>query len=122
MSRLQGSAWYKEKDNLDLMYYEPSNSLGHIKGYYRHKTTGEVFTHWLNDDEIAILDEPFRDLEPMDLLFVDIAPDDCGGIIVPRIPETLSELYDVQARVNSGEIILRGYVKHAHIMKGVQWL
>lgn len=122
MRRVQNYIWRRIKGNLDLMYYEPANTLGHIKGYYRHKHTDEVFTHWLNDEEIAAIDEPFRDIEPMDLLFVDISPDDCGGIIVPRIPETLDELYDVQARVNRGEIILRGYVKHEHIMKGANWL
>lgn len=121
MRRLQGTEWCRLKDNLDLMYYE-TNSLGHMKGYYRSKATGDTFTHWLSDEEIIALDEPFLEIEPMDLLFVDISPDDCGGIVVPRIPETLDELYHIQSGVSSGDIILRGYVKHAHIMEGVKWL
>lgn len=119
--RLQGCQWSIMKDQLCIMYYQV-NSLGHMKGYYRHTLTGDVYTHWLSDTEIAALDEPFKDIEPQDLLFVDISPDDCGGIVVPRVPETLSELYNIQACVNSGDIILRGYVKHQYIIEGATWL
>jgi hypothetical protein len=30
-------------------------------------------------------------IEIGDLMYIDICPDDCGGIVVPRIAETLAE-------------------------------
>lgn len=54
-------------------------------------------------------------LEPMDLLYIDISPDDCGGIVVPRIPETLDELNNYINRIKSGECILKGVVTREQI-------
>lgn len=117
---LRGTEWQKMKDNLDLMCFD--HSYGRLKGYYRDKSTHKEYYHWLTIKDMRDLDEPFSIIEPMDLLFVDISPDNCGGIIVPRIPETLDELYDIQTRINNGTIILRGYVKHDYITKGVKWV
>lgn len=43
-------------------------------------------------------------IEPLDLIFIDIDPNDgCGGIVVPRIAETLKELDKWKKRIRSGE-------------------
>ena len=42
-------------------------------------------------------------IEPLDLMYIDISPDDCGGIVVPRIAETLKELEKWKERIRSGE-------------------
>jgi len=54
-------------------------------------------------------------LEPMDLLYIDISPDDCGGIVVPRIPETLDELEKYIEKIKSGEYILKYVVTHEQL-------
>ena len=54
-------------------------------------------------------------LEPMDLLYIDICPDDCGGIVVPRIPETLDELKKYIKKIKSGEYILKYVVTHEQL-------
>ena len=45
-------------------------------------------------------------IEPQDLMYIDISPDDCGGIVVPRIAETLNELDKWKERIRSGECSL----------------
>ena len=42
-------------------------------------------------------------IEPLDLMYIDISPDDCGGIVVPRIAETLNELEVWKERIKSGK-------------------
>ncbi len=54
-------------------------------------------------------------LELMDLLYIDISPDDCGGIVVPRIPETLNELEKYIEKIKSGEYILKYVVTHEQL-------
>ena len=56
-------------------------------------------------------------LEPMDLLYVDISPDNCGGIVVPRVPETLNELEEYIEKIKSGECILKYVVTHEQLEK-----
>jgi len=58
------------------------------------------------DDEKASFD--ITDLiEPMDLMFIDISPDDCGGIVVPRIAETINELEQWKERIFNKNCILK---------------
>ena len=54
-------------------------------------------------------------LEPMDLLYIDISPDNCGGIVVPRIPETLDELEKYIEKIKSGKYILKYVVTHEQL-------
>lgn len=54
-------------------------------------------------------------LEPMDLLYIDISPDNCGGIVVPRIPETLDELEKYIEKIKSGEYFLKYVVTHEQL-------
>ena len=64
-------------------------------------------------DEIIKTSPNIIDLiEPMDLLYIDISPDDCGGIVVPRIPETLNELERYIEKIKLGEYILKYVVTH----------
>lgn len=54
-------------------------------------------------------------IEPQDLMYVDIYPDDCGGIVVPMVAETLNELNTWKERLSSGEYILKGIVTHEQL-------
>ena len=54
-------------------------------------------------------------LEPEDLLYVDIDNGFEGGIIVPRIPETLNELNNYIKQIESGKLILKGVVTHEQL-------
>lgn len=56
-------------------------------------------------------------LEPQDLLYVDISPDECGGIVVPRVPETVYELERLRENIEIGNYILKGVVTHERIQK-----
>ena len=49
-------------------------------------------------------------LEPQDLFYVDISPDECGGIVVARIPETYCELEQLKDNIKLGKYILIGIV------------
>lgn len=49
-------------------------------------------------------------IEPMDLLYIDISPDNCGGIVVPRIPETYCELEQIKDNIKLGKYILIGVI------------
>lgn len=49
-------------------------------------------------------------IECQDLLYIDISPDDFGGIIVPRIAETLNELNLLKTKIENGYYILKGII------------
>lgn len=69
--------------------------------------------HTCNEDTYNItgIDKDILNLlQPMDLLYIDISPDEWGGIIVPRIPETVDELNKYKQKIRSGEYILKGIV------------
>lgn len=57
-----------------------------------------------------------------DLMFIDISPDDCGGIVVPRIAETLAEEQNYNKKFKSGEYILRGIVPKEKIESMTYWV
>lgn len=54
-------------------------------------------------------------IEPMDLMFIDISPDDCGGIVVPRVAETEAELKKYKKDFASGWFFLKGVVTREQI-------
>lgn len=58
-------------------------------------------------------------IEPLDLLFIDISPDDYGGIVVPRIAETLRELETYKEMIKSGEYILKGVLTKEQIQANI---
>lgn len=61
-------------------------------------------------------------VEPMDLMYIDISPDDCGGIVVPRVAETLNELEKWKERISSGECILKGVLTKEQINNNCYWV
>ena len=54
-------------------------------------------------------------LSPQDLMFIDISPDNEGGIIVPRIAETLNELNVYKEAFKNGDAVLKGIVTKEQI-------
>lgn len=73
------------------------------------KTTIEEASITKSDSNILKL------LEPMDLLYVDIDGGFDGGIVVPRIPETLDELDKMIEFINSGQWVLKDVVTHEQL-------
>lgn len=58
-------------------------------------------------------------IEPMDLMYIDISPDNCGGIVVPRIAETLNELDKWKERFSNGSCILKGVVTREQLESNI---
>ena len=68
------------------------------------------------EKDIVIASHNILDLiEPMDLMFIDISPDDCGGIVVPRVAETEAELKKYKKYFASGWFVLKGVVTREQI-------
>ena len=44
------------------------------------------------------------------LLYVDISPDDCGGIVIPMVLSTSAELDSFKKNIKNGRYILKGIV------------
>lgn len=58
-------------------------------------------------------------LEPLDVIYVDIEPNDgCGGIIVPRIAETLGELERIKEKIRSGSWKMVCVTTHEFVERG----
>lgn len=55
-------------------------------------------------------------VEPGDLMYIDISPDNYGGITVPRIAETLNELEKWKTKFASGECILKAVLTKEQII------
>lgn len=54
-------------------------------------------------------------IEVGDLIYVNISPDDCGGIIVPRITETERELNSLKLSIENKDYILKSIITHEQI-------
>ena len=77
----------------------------------------------LDEKEILKASHNIIDLiEPGDLMYIDISPDDCGGIVVPRVSETLNELEKWKERISSGECILKGVLTKEQINNNCYWV
>ena len=70
-----------------------------------------------NKKQISKASNDITDLiEPQDLMYIDIDPKDgWGGIVVPRIAETLNELKKWKDRIKSGECKLVSVTTHESI-------
>jgi hypothetical protein len=55
-------------------------------------------------------------VETGDLMYIDISPDNYGGIVVPRVAETLNELNKWKERFASGECILKAILTKEQII------
>lgn len=73
-----------------------------------------------NEDIIKSSPQIIDLIEVGDLMYIDISPDDCGGIIVPRISETANELNRYKEKINNGEYILKSIVTHEQ-MEAMQY-
>ena len=60
MKRLQGRDFYKVRHLLDVIKYIIYKN-GHVQGIYIDKD-GNIINHWLNDDEINLLELEDKDL------------------------------------------------------------
>ena len=98
-----------------------------VSELYEYKDAGVYDIDFGNNDidntyemyHIIIKSSPniLKLLEPQDLLYVDIDNGFEGGIIVPRIPETLNELNIYINKIESGELILKGVVTHEQLVE-----
>ena len=99
--------------------YEINNKA--TKWKYLYKSTKQdgdncIDLSFLKEDDILKASENIIDLiEPMDLLFLDIDYGYEGGIIVPRIAETMNELNKVKEKIKNGELILKYIVTREQI-------
>jgi hypothetical protein len=55
-------------------------------------------------------------IEAGDLMYIDISPDNYGGIVVPRVAETQNELDKWKQRFASGECILKAVLTKEQII------
>ena len=101
--------------NLNMTYRKEDNMKA---GNYVRTKTGEIGNiSYISEDNTAITTDYSEDpniaktvgvskivktssniedlILPMDLMYIDISPDNCGGIVVPRIPETYCELNQI---------------------------
>lgn len=91
--------------------------------FYRTCTAGFDYHTSLNDDDIVQLSTDILDLiYPGDLLYIDICPDDCGGIVVPRTTETQNEVDEYKERIRSGKYILKGILTREQIKDNYYWI
>lgn len=82
-----------------------------------------IWSYYIYQEDVKKSSKDILDLlEIGDLLYVDISPDDCGGIVVPRIAETKHELNNMLGFLRSGEWILKGIVTKEHLEKSCYWL
>lgn len=61
-------------------------------------------------------------IECQDLLYIDISPDNCGGIVVPRIAETQEELNKIISNIKNGVWILKEIVTKEQIKSNAYFL
>lgn len=62
-------------------------------------------------------------IEPLDLLWIEIDPDDgCGGIIISRVPETIADVERYQTSFRNNKSVLVGITKKKYIRKYSRWL
>lgn len=81
--------WYGTEKSNALMIYKKIKEFGYCGVCYDIK-------------DLKISDNILDLLQPLDLLYVDIDPeDDCDGIVVPRIAETEAELDKFKERIKN---------------------
>jgi len=102
----------EEKNNwLEVRYSRPLNNITAFHHNMLISKDIEKSEHIIksNKDILELL-------EPMDLLYIDIDGGFEGGIVVPRIPETLDELNGFIEFIKSGHWILKGVVTHEQLI------
>lgn len=116
IAKIINDEWANDEDgNCDKLHIE----------FEFDKYIWQFESRYLNEYEYGIGDyerwfkkvsfNPLDLIEPMDLLFIDISPDDCGGIVVPRIAETMVELNDIKYGIEKCNWILKRIVTKERI-------
>lgn len=82
------------------------------------KSFEESFCSWsISELNIVKANYKLEDLvEAGDLMYIDVSPDNYGGIVVPRVAETQNELDKWKQRFASGECILKGVLTKEQIV------
>lgn len=101
-----------------LGYCEQDLRSGKIEEFY-YEEDDISRTVCLVEDIIKARHNIIDLIEPLDLLFIDISPDDFGGIVVPRIAETLAELEIYKERIKSGEHVLKAVLTKEQIQANI---
>lgn len=106
-------------------YIRINGKIGKIKEIILNGNLYEDSGIYLENEKIIIGKEEMNKLksseniidliEPMDLLFVDIDNGYEGGIIVPRIAETMNELNEIKSKIKSGNLKLKYIITREQI-------
>ena len=93
--------------------------------YNKNYENGHCILFDNKDHRLLFTDEDVNKMKPNpniigligvgDLMLIDISPDDCGGIVVPRIAETQAELDEFINKMQKGEYILKGLLTKEQI-------
>ena len=100
----------------DYVRVVPGGDIFKVTSYIKEPSLIEVkdgFRNFIRLDVRCIYKASPRITELLcegDLLYVDISPDEYGGIVVPRIAETEAELKKFKNKIEKKEWILRGVV------------
>ena len=81
-------------------------SISFIKKDFTQEEMAEFYKHSHNIIDL---------IDTMDLLFVDIDNGYEGGIIVPKIAETMNELNEIKSKIKSGNLKLKYIVTREQI-------
>lgn len=76
-------------------------------------------TYYMNDTIVDANYDIIELLRPLDLIYVDISPDDYGGIVVPRMAETFWEFKIYKEYLSSGHWKLKGVVTKEQLVEKV---
>ena len=96
-----------EEDRSEISFNcDTGLSISFVKRGFTQEEMAKQYKHSFNITDL---------IEPMDLMYIDISPDDCGGIVVPRVAETLNELEEWKERFSNGSCILKRVVTHEQI-------
>ncbi len=109
------------------MYVRTNRDIGKATKIYERNDGNMVFNIGIYQyyfTEIIKASHNIIDLiEPLDLLFIDIEPHDGhGGIVVPRVPETMNEVKKYVDGIKKDEIRLVGIVTRKVIQNNCYWL
>lgn len=122
--KLEVGMYVRTKEGLIAKYIKINNKYewhvfdGKIQWfyeYYRNEIDFEDWEKFIKEKVVKASHNILELIEPMDLMFIDISPDDCGGIIVPRIAETTNELEQWKERISSKNCILKYVVTREQI-------
>ena len=106
-------------------YVRTTDGIDRVKSYKSRDEIENGHTIWFEGRDYGLMftDDELYDYDPYvenliqcgDLLYVDIDNGYEGGIIVPRIAETLEELERFKDIIKKGHWILKGIVTHEQL-------